>query len=80
MKTAEERAREVVEAVFDTPHNYELRQKNVAAIIRADREAVLRRVEEGLKLIAWQAVEADPEKINTLCNYVVAAVKKEVLL
>ena len=37
MKTAEERAQDVIEVVFDTPHNYELRQKNVAAIIRADR-------------------------------------------
>lgn len=79
MKTIEERAREICENLtINDPYPIEV--SSVAALIRADREEVLRRVEEGLKMIAWQAVEADPEKINTLCNYVVAAVKKEALL
>jgi len=71
MKTAEERAREVIEAAFDTPHNYELRQTNVGSIIRADREAVF----DAVKMALYPE---DCGDAMILVDDALAAVKKKV--
>ena len=76
MKTAEERAREVIEAAFDTPHNYELRQKNVGSIIRADREALLKRVEFKFRM----GIDINDTAARAAMWDALAAVRKEALL
>ena len=84
MKTAEERAQDVIEVVFDTPHNYELRQKNVGSIIRADREAVLslleKRFVDGPAFIGGSgALSIDDKILLAEFSFALNSVKKEAL-
>lgn len=76
MKTVEEVARDIFDLFDDTGR---MSKQSVRDIIRADREAVLRRVEEDFHSILWGAVGANPKMINPICDYVLAAVRKEAL-
>ena len=76
MKTVEE----VVDAILDEQSGYlDYDGVKIAAIIRADREVLLTRVEEDFHSILWGAVGANPKMINPICDYVLAAVRKEAL-
>ena len=75
MKTVEERAREIDREYEMMPRP----EENVAALIRADREAVLGQAERVLCTANYAAVGADQKLIEEVIRYMVSAVRKEIL-
>lgn len=87
MKTIEERAQEIADEAFDDwcfdkatkQYKGAFDRDECAAIIRADREAVLRRVEDVLCSGNYEAIGAYQKLVQEVIRYLIDAVKKEAL-
>lgn len=78
MKTVEEVAWQIIHEGLD-PDWEAIDMKKITAIIRADREAVLRRVEDVLCSGNYEAIGAYQKLVQEVIRYLIDAVKKEAL-